>query len=164
SSGSTAEHTPAFAAAPGMPHTTLEASSCAMTLPPAATTSCAPCVPSEPMPVRIKARRATPQACAAVENIGSTAGRQKLISRPQFEIGRIPRHRASRLGKPEFRPHEANRRAGRHARARLNAALLARAELANFLDQVAAEARGCRDFAVGGGLRNVIGGAERERP
>src|SRR5207237_4255633 len=28
SSGSTAEHTPAFAAAPGMPHTTLEASSC----------------------------------------------------------------------------------------------------------------------------------------
>ena len=37
SSGSTAEHTPASTAEPGMPQTTLVASSCAITLPPAAT-------------------------------------------------------------------------------------------------------------------------------
>src|SRR5258708_1610364 len=37
SSGSTAEQTPAATAAPGMPQTTLVASSCAMTLPPALT-------------------------------------------------------------------------------------------------------------------------------
>ena len=39
SSGSTAEHMPASATAPGMPQTTLVASSCAITLPPAATMS-----------------------------------------------------------------------------------------------------------------------------
>ena len=39
-----------------MPHTTLESSSCAMTQPPAATMSAAPRVPSEPMPVRTRAR------------------------------------------------------------------------------------------------------------
>ena len=42
SSGSTAEQTPAATAAPGMPQTTEVASSCAMTLPPALTTSAAP--------------------------------------------------------------------------------------------------------------------------
>ena len=36
-----------------MPHTTLVASSCAITLPPAATISLPPRMPSEPMPVRI---------------------------------------------------------------------------------------------------------------
>src|SRR5206468_7430293 len=41
SSGSTAEQTPAFAAAPGMPHTMLVVSSCAITVPPAATISSA---------------------------------------------------------------------------------------------------------------------------
>src|SRR2546429_415045 len=147
-----------------MPHTTLVASSCAITLPPAATTSCAPCVPSEPMPVRIKARRATPQACAAVENIGSTAGRQKLISGPSLsEMAGWLLRRPTVMGRPPGAREILPGRTGA-PRSRLNAALLARAELAYFLDQVAAEARGCRDFAVGGGLRNVIGGAERERP
>ena len=42
SSGSTAEHKPACATERGMPQTTLVASSCAMTLPPAATISAAP--------------------------------------------------------------------------------------------------------------------------
>src|SRR6478609_1882670 len=41
-SGSTAEQIPACATLPGMPQTTLVASSCAITCPPAATTSRAP--------------------------------------------------------------------------------------------------------------------------
>src|ERR1700687_4454306 len=49
---------PAFAAAPGIPHTTLEASSWAITLPPAATISLPPRMPSEPMPVSTNARTA----------------------------------------------------------------------------------------------------------
>ena len=76
SSGSTAEHTPAATAAPGMPQTTLVASSWAMTLPPALTISAAPSVPSVPMPVRISARFQEPQTSAAEANSGSTAGLQ----------------------------------------------------------------------------------------
>ena len=43
-----------------MPHTTLVASSCAITLPPAATISAAPRVPSLPMPVRTTASSPRP--------------------------------------------------------------------------------------------------------
>src|SRR5471032_2677721 len=65
SSGSTAEHCPLCAAEPGMPHTTLDASSCAMTLPPPAAMSRAPSVPSVPMPVSTTASSAGPKAVAA---------------------------------------------------------------------------------------------------
>ena len=40
----------------------------------------------------------------------------------------------------------------------------AQAELADFLDQFAAELRRAGDFAIAGRLRNVVGGAERQRP
>ena len=60
-----------------MPQTTLVASSCAITLPPAATIAAAPSVPSVPMPVRISARFQAPQTSAADANSGSTAGLQK---------------------------------------------------------------------------------------
>src|SRR5439155_421553 len=60
SSGSTAEHTPASTAEPGMPQITLVASSCAITLPPPVTMSAAPLVPSEPIPVRMSARFQAP--------------------------------------------------------------------------------------------------------
>src|SRR5262249_32324441 len=60
SSGSTAEQAPAWAAEPGMPQTMLVASSWAITLPPAAAISTAPCAPSVPIPVRITASAATP--------------------------------------------------------------------------------------------------------
>src|SRR5262249_38735958 len=73
SSGSTAEQIPALAAAPGIPHTTLVASSCAITLPPVVTISVPPRVPSEPIPVRIRARIAEFQNLTAELNSGSTA-------------------------------------------------------------------------------------------
>ena len=50
SNGNTALHTPAMAAAPGMPQTTLVASSWAITVPPASATAPAPASPSLPMP------------------------------------------------------------------------------------------------------------------
>src|ERR1700744_1620186 len=59
---------PALAAAPGMPHTTLEASSWAITLPPAATISLPPRVPSEPMPVSTTAR--TPPCQRQIDRTG----------------------------------------------------------------------------------------------
>ena len=67
-----------------MPQTTLLASSCAITLPPAVTTSSQPCIPSDPMPVRMTPRMALPHICAAEPNSGSTAGRQKFTSGPSF--------------------------------------------------------------------------------
>ena len=67
-----------------MPQTTLLASSCAITLPPAATMSSAPRAPSEPMPVSTAARIALPHTCAAEANSGSTAGRQKFTSGPSL--------------------------------------------------------------------------------
>jgi len=73
---------PAFAAAPGIPHTTLEASSWAITLPPAATISLPPRMPSEPMPVRTTARTPPCQTSIAELNNGSTAGLQKLTGGP----------------------------------------------------------------------------------
>src|SRR3546814_2591866 len=60
--GSTAEHRPLVATAPGMPQTTLVASSCAMTVPPACTTSAAPFWPSVPMPVRMMVSNAIGRA------------------------------------------------------------------------------------------------------
>src|SRR5262249_6094345 len=80
--GSTAEQSPALAAEPGMPQTTLVTSSWAMTLPPCATIVAAPCVPSWPMPVRINARMALLQISVADWNRGSTAGLQKLTGGP----------------------------------------------------------------------------------
>src|SRR5882672_9493969 len=56
---------PACAAAPGIPQTTLEASSWAITFPPAATISLPPRIPSEPMPVSTTAR--TPPCKPAVD-------------------------------------------------------------------------------------------------
>ena len=53
-SGRTALASPACATAPGMPQTTLEASSCAMRLPPAATIARDPARPSVPIPVRMR--------------------------------------------------------------------------------------------------------------
>src|SRR6266850_1070655 len=67
---------PAFAAAPGIPQTTLEASSWAITLPPAATISLPPRIPSEPMPVSTTARTPPCQTSIAEVNNGSTVGVQ----------------------------------------------------------------------------------------
>ena len=53
------------------------------------------------------------------------------------------------------------RRAG--ARTRKPQALRAQAELADFFDQVAAETGRTGDFAIAGRLRDIVGGAERER-
>src|SRR5581483_7870699 len=80
--GRMAEQMPALAAAPGMPHTTLVASSCAITLPPAATISLPPRVPSDPMPVRITARMPPRQISIAEVKSGSTAGLQKFTAGP----------------------------------------------------------------------------------
>src|SRR4029450_8237782 len=73
-SGRIAAQMPALAAAPGMAPTPLEASSCAITLPPAATMSLPPRMPSEPMPVRITERILPCQISMAEVNNGSTAG------------------------------------------------------------------------------------------
>src|ERR1700741_1905012 len=81
-SGRMAEQMPALAAAPGMPQTTLVASSCAITLPPAATMSLPPRMPSDPMPVRIAAKVPVCQTSIAEVNRGSTAGLQKLTGGP----------------------------------------------------------------------------------
>src|SRR6516162_25088 len=78
-SGNTAEHRPACATERGMPQTTQVASSWAMTLPPLATISVAPRVPSVPMPVSTSASAAEPHTAAPEENSGSTEGLQKLI-------------------------------------------------------------------------------------
>src|SRR6202035_269095 len=81
-SGRMAAQMPAFAAAPGIPHTTLEASSWAITLPPAAMISLPPRMPSEPMPVNTTARTPACQTSIAEANRGSTAGLQKLTGGP----------------------------------------------------------------------------------
>src|SRR6185437_1931514 len=74
SSGSTAEARPALVTWPGIPHTTLEGSSCAITAPPAAASAWAPRNPSAPMPVRTRPSTQWSHTAAAVSNIGSTAG------------------------------------------------------------------------------------------
>ena len=51
--GSTAEHRPVVATAPGIPQTTLDSSSCAITEPPASTTTFELFWPSDPIPVRM---------------------------------------------------------------------------------------------------------------
>ena len=73
---------PALAAAPGIPHTTLVASSWAITLPPAAMISLPPRMPSEPIPVSTTASVAPCQTSVAEVNRGSTAGLQKLTGGP----------------------------------------------------------------------------------
>src|SRR3954468_3533042 len=101
SSGSTAAQIPAWAAAPGIPHTTLEASSWAMTLPPAATISLPPWVPSEPMPVSTRARTPARQTSMAEVNNGSTAGLQKLIGAPSSSAITVSvPWRATRMWRP----------------------------------------------------------------
>src|SRR5712664_1776781 len=81
-SGRMAAQMPACAAAPGIPQTTLEASSWAITFPPAATISLPPRIPSEPMPVSTTARTPPCQTSIAEINSGSTAGLQKLTGGP----------------------------------------------------------------------------------
>src|SRR6185437_11327265 len=81
-SGRTAAQMPALAAAPGMPQTTLVASSWAMTLPPAATISLPPRAPSDPIPVSTPAMTPPCQISVAELNSGSTAGLQKLTGGP----------------------------------------------------------------------------------
>src|SRR5262249_22552105 len=99
--GRTDEHSPACVTDPGMPQTTLVASSWAITAPPASTTSDAPCVPSEPMPVRTTARHFGPHTCAAEENRGSTEGLQKLMRAPSSsEIVGSPSRRTPRRWRP----------------------------------------------------------------
>src|SRR3546814_13665834 len=68
--GSTAEHRPLVATAPGMPQPTPVASSCAMTVPPACTTSAAPFWPSVPMPVRMLAHTHAPSDGAGPRRLG----------------------------------------------------------------------------------------------
>src|SRR4029079_1591016 len=70
--GSTADARPALVTWPGMPQTTLVASSCAMTEPPAATISFAPRKPSDPIPVSTSPSTHLPQTAAADANSGST--------------------------------------------------------------------------------------------
>src|SRR5262249_55426310 len=101
SSGSTAAQRPARATAPGIPQTTLLASSCATTLPPARTIAAAPSAPSVPMPVRTSARAAAPQTCAAEPNKGSTAGRQKFTIGPSSSVTTgTPSRRITRMCRP----------------------------------------------------------------
>src|SRR4051812_9828890 len=101
SSGRMAAQCPACATEPGIPQTTLVASSCASTLPPAATISPAPSVPSEPIPVRITARFHPPQTLAADAKSGSTAGLQKLIGGPlSIWATALPSMRATRRWRP----------------------------------------------------------------
>src|SRR3984893_1286438 len=100
-SGSTAEHNPACATERGMPQTTLVASSWAITLPPAATISAAPWVPSVPMPVRTSASALAPHTAAAEENNGSTDGLQKLIGGSSPSAILMPsRSRTTRIWRP----------------------------------------------------------------
>src|SRR6185437_1068947 len=77
-SGSTAWQSPAWATAPGMPQTTLVASSWAIAPPPALMTALVPASPSCPMPVSIATSTRPPHATAALRSIGSTDGRQKF--------------------------------------------------------------------------------------
>src|SRR6266545_870431 len=101
SSGSTDEHRPALVTDPGMPQMTLDASSCAITAPPAATMEPAPRVPSEPMPVSTTARHLAPHTSAADENMGSTEGLQKLTSAPSSSaICGSPALRTTRMWRP----------------------------------------------------------------
>src|SRR3546814_406674 len=73
---------PARATAPGMPQTTLVASSWAITRPPASTTARQPASPSWPIPVRISASTPSFQAADRLRSIGSTEGRQKFSRGP----------------------------------------------------------------------------------
>ena len=77
--------------------------------------SAAPCVPSEPMPVRISARFQQPQTSAAEENSGSTAGLQKLHRRAVVEHDR---RRCRRGARPSCAGRRARDRCGRPAPAR----------------------------------------------
>ncbi len=89
--GKSAAQAPTAAAAPGMPHTTLEASSCAITLPPASAMLRAPAAPSWPMPVSTTPSDAAPNVAATLLNRGSTAGRQKCTggSSPMRKTGAV---------------------------------------------------------------------------
>ena len=92
---------PALAAAPGMPHTTLVASSWAITLPPAATMSLPPRMPSEPMPVRITDMMPPCQTSIAEVNSGSTAGLQKFTGGPSSSaIAASAPWRTTRMWRP----------------------------------------------------------------
>ena len=82
SSGRTSSTRLVATAAPGMPHTTLVASSWAITLPPEAAISAAPRAPSDPMPVKTSARLEEPHTCSAEDRNGSTDGLQKLTGGP----------------------------------------------------------------------------------
>src|SRR5690242_8030093 len=77
-SGISLDAIPACTTAPGIPHTTLVASSCAITSPPASTIACAPAHPSEPMPVRTTPSVRAPYAAATERNNGSAEGRHEF--------------------------------------------------------------------------------------
>jgi hypothetical protein len=76
SGGNWAAARPASAMLPGMPQTTLEGSSCTMTLAPRWIRSCAPPVPSLPMPVSAIASVSAPKQSAALVKSRSIEGRQ----------------------------------------------------------------------------------------
>ena len=76
--GSTALQRPAWATAPGMPQTTLDASSCPMAAPPASITFLVPAKPSWPIPVSMATKTRPSHATQAERSIGSTDGRQKF--------------------------------------------------------------------------------------
>ena len=67
---------------PGMPHTTLDASSCTITRPPAAWSCRAPRIPSLPIPVITMPRAWGPYASATERKSGSTDGRQEFSRGP----------------------------------------------------------------------------------
>ena len=109
------------------------------------------------------------------EPISSTRGSDRR-ERPQLEVGRIAGRgaRALRGSATENRVRAAAPGAAagrgpapndaRHARARRRGGAFApRAELADLLDQVVPERRRGGDLAVARRLRDVVGGAERER-
>ena len=100
-SGSTAEHRPACATERGMPQTTLVASSCAMTLPPAADDIGRAVGAVGAHAGENDRERAAPHTVAADENIGSTAGLQKLIGGSSPSAILMPsRSRTTRMWRP----------------------------------------------------------------
>src|SRR6185437_1626619 len=100
-SGRTAEQRPALVTWPGIPHTTLVSSSCAITWPPAATIFLAPARPSDPMPVSTKASALLPHTSEADSKSGSTAGLQKFTIGPSSSaITGVPSRRVIRMCLP----------------------------------------------------------------
>ncbi len=86
-----------------------------------------------------------------------------MRKRAQLDVRPVP-DRRSRNG-AQWGGHDtwSHRRDWNRRRLAHKGALAPRAELADFLDQVAPEARRGGDFTIGGRLRDVVGGAERQR-